>query len=102
MYPPMFKSPMKVMMMGSLKIAQLLIEHRADPTVTDPSTGTSPAHDAIREGFVKTFLELRNGEASLYGPVDFYGQRPIDLASDSVREELIRIGMLNPTENQQQ
>ncbi|CAI9601655.1 unnamed protein product [Staurois parvus] len=85
---------MKVMLMGCPQIAQLLIEHGADPTIPDPSTGTCPAHDAIREGFVDTLVEFLNGGASLYSPLDIYKKRPIDLASDFVKEKLIQLGIL--------
>lgn len=84
------RTPIQVMKMGCPQIARLLIEHGADPLIPDPSTGTCPAHDAIREGFVDTLLELLKGGASLYSPEDNFGQRPIDLASASVREQLIQ------------
>lgn len=93
------RTPIQVMKMGCPKIAQLLIWHGADPLIPDPLTGTCPAHDAIREGFVDTLLELLNGGASLYNPTDNFGQRPIDLASPSVREQLIQLGILNLSEN---
>ncbi|XP_018428952.1 PREDICTED: cyclin-dependent kinase 4 inhibitor B-like [Nanorana parkeri] len=89
------RTPIQVMMMGHPKIARLLIEHGAEPSLPDPSTGTCPAHDAIREGFVDTLLELLNGGASLYNPMDNFGQRPIDLASDDVLEQLNQLGILN-------
>lgn len=92
--PPIVESQIKVMKMGCPQIARLLIEHGADPLIPDPSTGTCPAHDAIREGFVDTLLELVKGGASLYKPEDNFGQRPIDLASASVRERLIQLGIL--------
>ncbi|KAM5192613.1 cyclin-dependent kinase 4 inhibitor B-like [Mantella aurantiaca] len=93
------RTPIQVMKMGCPQIARLLIEHGANPSIPDPSTGTCPAHDAIREGFVDTLLEFLNGGASLYNPKDNYGRRPIDLASASVREQLTQLGILNPTEN---
>ncbi|XP_069818104.1 cyclin-dependent kinase 4 inhibitor B-like isoform X1 [Dendropsophus ebraccatus] len=83
-----------VMMMGSPRLAQLLIDHGADPTVPDPTTGTCPAHDAIREGFVDTLVILVNGGARVDGPQDKCGQRPLDLASPSVMRELIARGVV--------
>ncbi|XP_063770195.1 cyclin-dependent kinase 4 inhibitor B-like [Pseudophryne corroboree] len=82
------RTPIQVMMMGCPQIAQLLIEHGADPTVPDPTTGTCPAHDAIREGFLDTLLVLIKGGASLKYPKDNFGRRPIDLASPSVLQDL--------------
>ncbi|KAM4050250.1 cyclin-dependent kinase inhibitor 2A-like [Anomaloglossus baeobatrachus] len=91
------RTAIQVMMMGSPHLAQLLIDHGADPTVRDPTTGTCPAHDAIREGFVDTLVVLVNGGASVYGPLDAYGQRPIDLASAEVLQELMALGIVRPT-----
>ncbi|XP_073399805.1 cyclin-dependent kinase 4 inhibitor B-like isoform X2 [Dendrobates tinctorius] len=88
------RTAIQVMMMGSPPLAQLLIDHGADPTVRDPSTGTCPAHDAIRGGFVDTLVVLVNGGASVYSPADSYGRRPINLASASVLQELKALGML--------
>ncbi|XP_075707925.1 cyclin-dependent kinase inhibitor 2A-like [Rhinoderma darwinii] len=91
------RTPVQVMMMGSPHLAQLLIDHGADPTVRDPTTGTCAAHDAIREGFVETLVVLLNGGANVDGPKDNFGQRPIDLASPSVLQELIALGIVTPT-----
>lgn len=93
------RTPIQVMMMGSPHLAQLLIDHGADPTVRDPTTGTCPAHDAIREGFVDTLLVLLHGGASVDGPLDNYGRRPIDLASPSVIQKLLALGIVGPTGN---
>ncbi|XP_075066373.1 cyclin-dependent kinase 4 inhibitor B-like [Mixophyes fleayi] len=93
------RTPIQVMMMGSPKIAQLLIAHGADPTVPDPTTGTCPAHDAAREGFADTLLVLIKGGASLDLPLDIYGKRPIDLASSSVIQTLRLQGILIPNLN---
>ncbi|XP_069818105.1 cyclin-dependent kinase inhibitor 2A-like isoform X2 [Dendropsophus ebraccatus] len=88
------RTAIQVMMMGSPRLAQLLIDHGADPTVPDPTTGTCPAHDAIREGFVDTLVILVNGGARVDGPQDKCGQRPLDLASPSVMRELIARGVV--------
>ncbi|XP_040276268.1 cyclin-dependent kinase inhibitor 2A-like isoform X2 [Bufo bufo] len=87
------RTAIQVMMMGSPHLAQLLIDHGADPTIPDPTTGTCPAHDAIREGFVDTLVVLINGGASIDGPPDNFGQRPIDLASPLVLEKLKALGL---------
>ncbi|XP_044142945.1 cyclin-dependent kinase inhibitor 2A-like isoform X2 [Bufo gargarizans] len=87
------RTALQVMMMGSPQLAQLLIDHGADPTIPDPTTGTCPAHDAIREGFVDTLVVLIKGGASIDGPPDNFGQRPIDLASPWVLEKLKALGL---------
>ncbi|KAM3937577.1 cyclin-dependent kinase inhibitor 2A-like isoform 1-T1 [Leptodactylus fuscus] len=93
------RTPIQVMMMGSPHLAQMLIEYGADPTVPDPTTGTCPAHDAIREGFVETLVVLLNGGASVDGPQDRFGRRPIDLASPSVLQKLRTLRIVRPTVN---
>ncbi|XP_068090598.1 cyclin-dependent kinase 4 inhibitor B-like [Hyperolius riggenbachi] len=89
------RTPIQVMMMGSPQIARLLIQHGAEPSLPDPATGTSPAHDAIREGFLDTLSELLAGGASVYSPRDKWGQRPIDLASIRVRQQLIQQNIIS-------
>ncbi|KAG8455107.1 hypothetical protein GDO86_001356, partial [Hymenochirus boettgeri] len=74
------RSSIQVMKMGNPNIARTLIQWGADPRAQDPRTGTSPAHDAIREGFLDTLQVLLAGGASLYEPLDNYGLRPIDWA----------------------
>lgn len=72
---------MKVMMMGSTSVAQVLLNHGADPSVTERSTGTTPLHDAARTGFLDTVrllvLFLADPQAR-----DNTNCRPIDLARD--------------------
>uniref|UniRef100_A0A8C5LQQ5 Cyclin dependent kinase inhibitor 2A n=1 Tax=Leptobrachium leishanense TaxID=445787 RepID=A0A8C5LQQ5_9ANUR len=82
------RTPIQVMMMGSPKMAELLLKHGANPRVPDPLTGTCPAHDAAREGFLDTLLILYQGGASLQEPCDRYGMRPIDLAPDWMKDKL--------------
>ncbi|KAG8595449.1 hypothetical protein GDO81_001521 [Engystomops pustulosus] len=91
------RTPIQVMMMGNPHLAQLLIDHGADPNLPDPTTGTCPAHDAIRGGFVDTLAVLLKGGASVNGPLDNYGARPIDLASPSVLQELRVRGIVSTT-----
>ncbi|XP_077105417.1 cyclin-dependent kinase inhibitor 2A-like [Ranitomeya variabilis] len=93
------RTAIQVMMMGSPPLAQLLIDHGADPTARDPTTGACPAHDAIRGGFVDTLVVLVNGGASVYSPQDNYGRRPIDLASAWVLQELMALGMVSQAGN---
>ncbi|KAE8632824.1 hypothetical protein XENTR_v10001685 [Xenopus tropicalis] len=86
------RTPIQVMMMGSPKMAQLLLDHGADPKLPDPCTGACPVHDAAREGFLDTLLVLLNNGASLYEPRDNFGQRPIDLAPPHLRAQLLLLG----------
>ncbi|KAG7333613.1 hypothetical protein KOW79_002020 [Hemibagrus wyckioides] len=48
------RTPVQVMMMGSERMARLLLSHGASPNVMDVSTGVTPLHDAAREGFLLT------------------------------------------------
>ncbi|KAM4710578.1 cyclin-dependent kinase 4 inhibitor B-like [Discoglossus pictus] len=85
------RTPIQVMMMGSPQIAELLLQYGALPETPDPSTGTCPAHDAAQGGFLDTLLVLLRGGASLYRPLDNWGQRPIDLASPQLKQALSQL-----------
>ncbi|XP_063313304.1 cyclin-dependent kinase 4 inhibitor B-like [Pelobates fuscus] len=82
------RTPIQVMMMGCTKMAELLIRYGANPSIQDPDTGTSPAHDAAREGFVDTLIVLYKAGASIIEPLDKYGKRPIDLVTEQMMEVL--------------
>ncbi|MEE6519241.1 hypothetical protein FKM82_030887 [Ascaphus truei] len=88
------RTPIQVMMMGSPKMAEILLRYGANPEVQDPTTGTCPAHDAAREGFLDTLLVLLRGGANLLNPCDTWGRRPIDLAPDHVKQELYLLGLM--------
>ncbi|NXI20289.1 CDN2B inhibitor, partial [Irena cyanogastra] len=47
------RTPLQVMMLGSPRVAELLLRHGADPNRPDPRTGCLPAHDAARAGFLE-------------------------------------------------
>ncbi|KAG9347058.1 hypothetical protein JZ751_005985 [Albula glossodonta] len=68
-----------VMMMGNTTVAQLLLEHGANPNVPDSHTGATPLHDAAREGFLDTVAILIQYHADIDAK-DFQGRRPVDLA----------------------
>ncbi|XP_066534391.1 cyclin-dependent kinase 4 inhibitor B [Hoplias malabaricus] len=56
------RTPVQVMMMGSARVARLLLSHGADPNVQDASTHATPLHDAARGGFqdtVRVLLEFK-------------------------------------------
>ncbi|OWK01228.1 CDKN2B, partial [Cervus elaphus hippelaphus] len=55
----------QVMMMGSARVAELLLLHGADPNCADPATLTRPVHDAAREGFLDTLVALHRAGGRL-------------------------------------
>ncbi|XP_019484986.1 PREDICTED: cyclin-dependent kinase inhibitor 2A-like isoform X3 [Hipposideros armiger] len=71
----------KVMMMGSTRVAELLLLHGADPNCADPATLTRPVHDAAREGFLDTLAVLHRAGARL-DVRDAWGRLPVDLAEE--------------------
>ncbi|XP_061102121.1 cyclin-dependent kinase 4 inhibitor B [Conger conger] len=76
------RTPLQVMMMGSTKVAKLLLDHEANPNVFDNSTGATPLHDAAREGFLETVKMLIQFDADI-SVKDYRGRRPIDLARET-------------------
>ncbi|XP_019484983.1 PREDICTED: cyclin-dependent kinase inhibitor 2A-like isoform X2 [Hipposideros armiger] len=71
----------QVMMMGSTRVAELLLLHGADPNCADPATLTRPVHDAAREGFLDTLAVLHRAGARL-DVRDAWGRLPVDLAEE--------------------
>ncbi|KAL6486808.1 hypothetical protein MHYP_G00034340 [Metynnis hypsauchen] len=56
------RTPIQVMMMGSTRVARLLLSWGAEPNVSDRTTGATPLHDAARAGFpdtVRLLLEFK-------------------------------------------
>uniref|UniRef100_A0A8C3QVK2 Cyclin dependent kinase inhibitor 2B n=1 Tax=Cyanoderma ruficeps TaxID=181631 RepID=A0A8C3QVK2_9PASS len=74
------RSPLQVMMMGSPRVAELLLRRGADPNRPDPRTGCLPAHDAARAGFLDTLVALHRAGARLDLP-DGRGRLPLDVAA---------------------
>ncbi|XP_027740490.1 cyclin-dependent kinase 4 inhibitor B-like [Empidonax traillii] len=68
------------MMLGSTRVAELLLQRGADPNRPDPSTGCLPAHDAARAGFLETLVALHRAGARLDLP-DGRGHLPLDVAA---------------------
>nr|XP_028568980.1 cyclin-dependent kinase inhibitor 2A-like [Podarcis muralis] len=81
--------PEQVMRMGDPRVAELLLRWGADPNVPDPSTGSCPAHDAAREGFLDTLRVLRSGGARLDLP-DRRGRLPVDVAEENGHRHVVR------------
>lgn len=71
----------QVMMMGSARVAELLLLHGAEPNCADPATLTRPVHDAAREGFLDTLVVLHRAGARL-DVRDAWGRLPVDLAEE--------------------
>ncbi|XP_054034700.1 cyclin-dependent kinase 4 inhibitor B-like [Dryobates pubescens] len=76
---PPREPPAKVMMMGSPRVAELLLQFGADPNRPDPSTGCFPVHDAARSGFLETVAVLHRAGARFDLP-DGRGRLPLDVA----------------------
>lgn len=69
-------------MMGSTSVAQVLLNHGADPNVTERRTGTTPLHDAARTGFLDTVRLLVQFLADPQAR-DNTDCRPVDVARDN-------------------
>ncbi|KAM9508623.1 cyclin-dependent kinase 4 inhibitor B-like [Guaruba guarouba] len=74
------RTPLQVMMLGSPRVAELLLQRGADPNRPDPRTGCLPAHDAARAGFLETLTALHRAGARLDLP-DGSGRLPLDVAA---------------------
>ncbi|NXL66065.1 CDN2B inhibitor, partial [Chordeiles acutipennis] len=74
------RTPLQVMMLGSPRVAELLLQRGADPNHPDPRTGCLPAHDAARTGFLETLEVLHRAGARLDLP-DGRGRLPLDVAA---------------------
>ncbi|XP_062369627.1 cyclin-dependent kinase 4 inhibitor B-like [Cinclus cinclus] len=74
------RTPLQVMMLGSPRVAELLLRRGADPNRPDPRTGCLPAHDAARAGFLETLAALHRAGARLDLP-DGRGRLPLDVAA---------------------
>lgn len=75
-------------MMGSTPVAQILLNHGADPNVADKSTRTRPLHDAARSGFLDTvrLLVLFGADPDAR---DRWDCRPVDLARDEGHTDVV-------------
>ncbi|XP_071586643.1 cyclin-dependent kinase 4 inhibitor B-like isoform X3 [Heliangelus exortis] len=74
------RTPLQVMMLGSPRVAELLLQRGADPNRPDPRTGCLPVHDAARTGFLETLAVLHRAGARLDLP-DGRGLLPLDVAA---------------------
>ncbi|XP_056180082.1 cyclin-dependent kinase 4 inhibitor B-like isoform X3 [Falco biarmicus] len=74
------RTSLQVMMLGSPRVAELLLQRGADPNRPDPSTGCFPVHDAASAGFLETLEALHRAGARLDLP-DGFGRLPLDVAA---------------------
>ncbi|XP_007434878.1 cyclin-dependent kinase 4 inhibitor B [Python bivittatus] len=82
------RSPIQVMMMGSSKMAELLLQRGADPNRPDPSTGATPAHDVAWGGFLDT-LKILYQWGARFDQVDKWGRCPLDLAKENGQNHVV-------------
>lgn len=75
-------------MMGSTRVAQILLDHGADPNVADGPTGATPLHDAARSGFLDTVRLLVRFTADPNAR-DQADRRPVDLARDECHTDVV-------------
>uniref|UniRef100_G1TWH8 Uncharacterized protein n=1 Tax=Oryctolagus cuniculus TaxID=9986 RepID=G1TWH8_RABIT len=83
------RSAIQVMMMGSARVAELLLLHGAEPNCADPATLSRPVHDAAREGFLDTLVALHRAGARL-DVRDAGGRLPVDLAEERGHRDVAR------------
>ncbi|KAK9408111.1 cyclin-dependent kinase 4 inhibitor B [Crotalus adamanteus] len=82
------RTPIQVMMMGSARMAELLLQRGADPNRPDPSTGATPAHDLAQEGFLDTLMILHHWGAR-FDQLDRWGHSPLDLARQNGQNHVV-------------
>ncbi|XP_059213534.1 cyclin-dependent kinase 4 inhibitor B [Centropristis striata] len=82
------RTALQVMMMGSTSVAQVLLNHGADPNLADRITGTTPLHDAARTGFLDTVRLLVHSEADPHAR-DNKNNLPIDLAKENGHKKVV-------------
>ncbi|XP_060619481.2 cyclin-dependent kinase 4 inhibitor D [Anolis sagrei] len=82
------KTALQVMMFGNVFVAQELLKQGANPNLQDTS-GTAPAHDAARTGFLDTLKVLVEHGADVNLP-DASGSLPIHVATREGHAEVVR------------
>ncbi|KAG7278562.1 hypothetical protein CRUP_033430 [Coryphaenoides rupestris] len=84
------RTPLQVMMMGSDAVARLLLSRGAGPRVADPSTGSTPLHDAARAGFPDTVRALLESSADPAAR-DRWERLPADLAREGGHGDVVAL-----------
>ncbi|XP_063996334.1 cyclin-dependent kinase 4 inhibitor B-like [Pogoniulus pusillus] len=59
------RTPIQVMMLGSPRVSELLLQRGADPNHPHPRTGCFPVDDVARSGFLETLATLHRAGARL-------------------------------------
>lgn len=75
-------------MFGNVFVAQELLKHGASPNIQDES-GTTPAHDAARTGFLDTLSVLAEHGADVNVP-DATGSLPLHIAVREGHADVVR------------
>lgn len=81
------RTPLQCMMMGNVKIAELLLAHGANPNIKD-SHNVLPIHDAAREGFLET-VQLLIKYGAIANIRNSWNMRPIDLAREEGHQDVV-------------
>uniref|UniRef100_A0A7M4FAW3 Cyclin dependent kinase inhibitor 2A n=1 Tax=Crocodylus porosus TaxID=8502 RepID=A0A7M4FAW3_CROPO len=84
----------QVVKLGHTPLVELLLRSGADPNRPDPATGSCPAHDAAREGFLDTLAALHRAGARL-DLADRWGL-PLDLAREHGHLPVVRYLLAQP------
>ncbi|XP_054858643.1 cyclin-dependent kinase 4 inhibitor D isoform X2 [Eublepharis macularius] len=82
------KTALQVMMFGNTFVAQELLKQGASPNIQDES-GTAPAHDAARTGFLDTLRILAEHGADVNIP-DASGSLPLHIAIREGHTDVVR------------
>ncbi|XP_053160036.1 cyclin-dependent kinase 4 inhibitor D isoform X2 [Hemicordylus capensis] len=82
------KTALQVMMFGNIFVAQELLKQGASPNIQDDS-GTAPAHDAARTGFLDTLKILVEHGADVNVP-DGSGSLPVHIAIREGHADVVR------------
>ncbi|XP_059580640.1 cyclin-dependent kinase 4 inhibitor B [Alligator mississippiensis] len=88
------RTPIQVVKLGHTPLVELLLRSGADPNRPDPATGSRPAHDAAREGFLDTLVALHRAGARL-DLADRWGL-PLDLAREHGHLPVVRYLLAQP------
>ncbi|XP_061486092.1 cyclin-dependent kinase 4 inhibitor D [Rhineura floridana] len=81
------KTALQVMMFGNVLVAQELLKQGANPNIQDES-GTAPAHDAARTGFLDTLKILVEHGTDVNVP-DASGSLPLHIAIREGHTEVV-------------
>uniref|UniRef100_A0A3Q0RLD7 Uncharacterized protein n=1 Tax=Amphilophus citrinellus TaxID=61819 RepID=A0A3Q0RLD7_AMPCI len=88
------RTAIQVVMLGSIKSIEILLNAGANPNVRDPSCGLTVTHDAAREGFLDSVSILIKGGADV-NIADNKGNLPLHLAAGEGHLEVAKLEALN-------